>query len=147
MAVRYTTTTNAGSAVHQFRRRGWEKADRELYGPAYDDYDWKERELHIVARDGKAVVGYAGLWMAGGVCILEELIVHDKHRGKGIGRYLIKRVEQVARKQGCHKIRLETDDRLKPAIALYKSAGFIKEASLPYEGAKGPTAVYGKRLT
>lgn len=152
MAIRYTVTKHIGDgfpttpAVTRFRDEEWERVDRELHGKEYDDYDWEDRTIRIVARDGRQIAGFASLYTAGGTCLLEELLVHPDYRRQGIGRTLVTRAEKLARQNKCHKIRLETDDGLKPAISLYKAVGFKKEASLPDEDGKRPTAVYGKRL-
>ncbi len=145
MAIRYEVTPRKG-ALHGFLDRQWEKVERALHGKHYDDFKWDCKRQHIIARDGQKPVGYAGLYIDGGVVVLDELIVHDHYRGRGIGRRLLENTEALARRLDAHKITLETDDGLKAAIKLYTSCGFRKEATLPRHYGKRPTTIYGKQL-
>ena len=45
-------------------------------------------------------------------------------RGKGIGRAILARLEDEARRIGYTKVRLETDLKLFEAVALYESVGY-----------------------
>ena len=49
------------------------------------------------------------------------------HLGKGVGRALLKHLIATARARGYRQLSLETGtaDRFQPAIALYRSAGFV----------------------
>jgi len=51
--------------------------------------------------------------------------VDRSHRGKGIGRALLERtLSEAGKKRGIIKIQLSVNPALRPAVALYKSAGF-----------------------
>ena len=46
-------------------------------------------------------------------------------RGLGLARRLLEACEAAARQAGAARLYLETNSALKPAIALYESAGFV----------------------
>ncbi len=56
---------------------------------------------------------------------LEDLIVTEKFRGKGIGKVLYDKVLEYALQQGVQRVEWEVLDWNKPAINFYKSTGAI----------------------
>jgi len=73
----------------------------------------------------KVVSGYKG-W-------IEDVIVDQNQRGKGIGRELVKRLIESGIEQGLSEILLFTGHHRKPAIALYESLGFTRKTSHLYQ--------------
>lgn len=59
-----------------------------------------------------------------GVCEMKRLYVQPAFRKYGIGRALVEKLIDEAYQLSYSKMRLDTLERLKPAIALYKSLGF-----------------------
>jgi GNAT superfamily N-acetyltransferase len=59
---------------------------------------------------------------------LENLIVTEKHRKRGLGRMLLEHVVQLAKESGCHMVELCSDARRKEAHKLYGSMGFEVQA-------------------
>jgi len=59
---------------------------------------------------------------------LENLIVTEKHRRRGLGRMLLEHVVGLARESGCHMAELCSDVRRKEAHKLYGSMGFEVQA-------------------
>jgi len=59
---------------------------------------------------------------------LENLIVTERHRGRGLGRMLLEHAVGLARKSGCHMVELCSDVRRKEAHKLYNSIGFEAQA-------------------
>ncbi len=59
-----------------------------------------------------------------GVCELKRMYVDPAHRGKGIGRLILKTLENEARAVGYSSAVLETALRQPEAIGLYESAGW-----------------------
>ncbi len=55
---------------------------------------------------------------------IHDFIVKNEFRGWGIGRKIMEKIEDKAVETGCCKITLEVLEGNKPAISLYKSAGF-----------------------
>ena len=86
-----------------------------------------------VADDGVApgeVVGMAlwflnfSTWRGTHGIYLEDLYVQPAHRGTGLGRRILARLDQIALEHGCRAVRLDTSDYLTPAVGLYRSAGY-----------------------
>jgi GNAT superfamily N-acetyltransferase len=60
-----------------------------------------------------------------GVCEMKRLFVQSPFRKFGIGEALVEAILIEAQKLGYAKMKLDTLERLKPAIALYLKHGFI----------------------
>ncbi|WP_166740071.1 GNAT family N-acetyltransferase [Halalkalibacterium halodurans] len=58
---------------------------------------------------------------------INQIIVSNKFRGKGIGRRLMKQAEQVAKKHKISTIDLNVSEVNKEAVRMYNSMGFITE--------------------
>jgi len=59
---------------------------------------------------------------------LENLVVTEKHRRRGLGRILLEHAVELARKSGCHMVELCSDVRRKEAHKLYDSMNFEAQA-------------------
>lgn len=97
---------------------------------------WKP--LLLVAREGRRVAG--GLrgesyweWM-----FVRFLWVHEDHRGKGLGRRLLRQAEAEARRRGCRGIYLDTFDFQAPRF--YARLGYREFGRLPGFPVRGRTA-------
>jgi ribosomal protein S18 acetylase RimI-like enzyme len=66
------------------------------------------------------------LYHAGETCLIEELVVKDSLRGKGIGAQLINDV--VARVTGCVEISVSVMPDNEGALRFYRAHGFTDEA-------------------
>ena len=64
-----------------------------------------------------------------GTTDIKRMWVADGARGLGIGRRLLTDLEAVAREHGSHTVRLETNDVLREAVSLYRSAGYEETAA------------------
>ena len=84
---------------------------------------------YVVERDG-FVIGFASLHIepqlhhAGLVGEIQELIVHETVRDKGIGAQLVSRLEQEAEKRGCVSIEVTTKNFRVDAQRFYVQVGF-----------------------
>lgn len=58
------------------------------------------------------------------VAEVKSMYVAPAHRGAGLGRRILARLEETALEHGCRAIRLDTSDYLTSAVALYRSAGY-----------------------
>lgn len=72
----------------------------------------------------KTISGYKG-W-------IEDVVVDENARGKGIGRKLIEKLLEVAHQQGLTEILLFTEEHRQAAIHLYESLGFTHKNSMIY---------------
>jgi L-asparaginase II/GNAT superfamily N-acetyltransferase len=110
--------------VNRFRREQWPRADEEILGRTYD---WTVDRLILGAREGRALVGLLGASVIGGVATVEELIVHEDHRGGGLGTLLLSAFESEARALGVHKVVLRTPLGAR-AEAFYLGRGYRRES-------------------
>ena len=82
---------------------------------------------YVAARDGRVLVGYAGISRLGRNAPYEYEIhtigVDPSYQGRGIGRELLDRLLVIA---GGDTIYLEVRTDNEPAIGLYESVGFVK---------------------
>jgi DNA-binding MarR family transcriptional regulator/GNAT superfamily N-acetyltransferase len=62
----------------------------------------------------------------GGATDIKRMWLAESARGLGLGRRLLEHLEQLAREHGSHEARMETNDVLSEAIALYRSAGYVE---------------------
>lgn len=84
----------------------------------------KGGRIFIAQRDGEAVGCCAMVPTDDGVEVC-KMTVAPAARGLGLARRLLKACEAAARQAGSDRLYLETNSALKPAIALYESAGFV----------------------
>jgi len=82
------------------------------------------------ARCGREIIGTCALLQAGdGRCEVSKMAVTDGFKGHGIGRQLLSAVIGEFKALDGDVLFLETNSILKPAIALYESAGFVHSAN------------------
>lgn len=55
---------------------------------------------------------------------IEDVAVHPKYRGKGLGKKMVEHCLSCAKKRNCYKVVLSCDDNV---VGFYKSLGFKKE--------------------
>ncbi|MEA1909186.1 MAG: GNAT family N-acetyltransferase [Euryarchaeota archaeon] len=88
--------------------------------------------LYYVAESDEVIVGFGSLHIelvlhhAGLAGEIQELVVHETVRSKGIGAELISRLEQEAEKRGCVSIEVTTRKRWVDAQRFYERVGFKK---------------------
>jgi GNAT superfamily N-acetyltransferase len=63
---------------------------------------------------------------SGGPTDIKRMWVAESARGLGIGRRLLRELEQLARDGGARVVQLETNAALVEAIAMYRSAGYAE---------------------
>jgi GNAT superfamily N-acetyltransferase len=88
----------------------------------------------MVARDGERVIALMDLtfretiYHGGDTTIIEDLIVDEAHRGKGIGTRLVQLAEELARARGCRSIELSSDLHRREAHRFWQARGYQREA-------------------
>ncbi len=79
----------------------------------------------IMARVDGDIAGCVALKkIAEGICEMKRLYVRPEFRGQKLGRKLAEYIISEAMEIGYDKMRLDTLQRLKPALELYRSLGF-----------------------
>jgi GNAT superfamily N-acetyltransferase len=76
--------------------------------------------------DGEAVGCCALLALPDGGFELAKMAVADSHQGRGLGRALMAAAVDRATAAGAPRLYLETNSGLAPALALYRSFGFVE---------------------
>lgn len=74
---------------------------------------------------------------------IHDFAVLPAHRGKGIGRLMLRAVEDEAIRIGCCKLTLETQENNTRARRVYESAGFSQAV---YQAEAGGSLFYSKTL-
>ena len=119
------------------------KIQREAFGAyegTYDTAAWTKETLENIARDSTdkvilvaewdgAVAGSVRFWNTGGVCVIRLLSVSPAHQGRGIGKALIREIEQYA--ADVHKLYVCTMLRASRNIAMFLNLGYRPESLLP----------------
>ena len=87
------------------------------------------RGLVLIARLRDEAIGCGALKLHGGdPAEIKRMWVSPTARGLGLGRRLLRELEEHARQRGATTARLETNRALTEAIALYRSAGYVEVA-------------------
>ncbi|HEX3046769.1 MAG TPA: GNAT family N-acetyltransferase [Bacillota bacterium] len=58
--------------------------------------------------------------------IIEDVVVVERHQGKGIGKAMMAYAVDICRGQGCYKVALSSNSKRKRAHQFYESLGFKK---------------------
>jgi GNAT superfamily N-acetyltransferase len=87
--------------------------------------------IYIALYKGEPVGACAIIKMNDGGFELAKMGVSPKAKGKGIGWLLGRACLEKARELGAHRVYLESNTRLRPAISLYHKLGFHKIAGPP----------------
>jgi len=80
--------------------------------------------VYLAARVDDEVVGYAGMWVAGGEAHIATIGVHPQYRGRGIGQRIMLRLFQEAIARGSERAFLEFRPSNTAARNLYAKLGF-----------------------
>jgi GNAT superfamily N-acetyltransferase len=111
-----------------------EPKDREALDDPRGKIISKGGMIFIAERQGEPVGCAALLRMDDGGFELAKMAVAEDAKGGGIGRKLIQACIDAARAAGAHRVYLESNSALAPALSLYRSAGFVDlpPAPTPY---------------
>jgi len=130
------------SKIKEFNRREYKFADLEHYG---FETDWTEKKFVITALEGKEMVGVVQLQLKVGVAEIHNMLVAHNKQGQGIGRMLMNKIEEVAKKEGAHKIFLETGKGW-GSEKFYQKLGYQKTGKLANHYLKRDFVEYTKFL-
>ena len=100
---------------------------RRVFEAELDQVDNGSR-YYLTARDGREVVGYAGLWHVtdpdGDQAHITNIVVDEAHRRRGIASRLMLDLARTARERGCVAWTLEVRAGSVGAQELYRAFGF-----------------------
>lgn len=99
-----------------------------------------------IALLGDSVVGTASVVDRGEDLYVRGMAVLPSGRGLGIGRLLLKHIEDYARARGHRRMILSTTPFLHRAIRLYEDMGFMRSEEGPHELAGTPLFTMVKNL-
>ena len=94
----------------------------------------KGGRIFMAMQDGEAVGCAALLKMADGGYEVAKMTVSEALRGSGLGRALMQRCIDEGAALGAHRLYLETNSSLAPALGLYRAMGFrdLAPTDTPY---------------
>jgi putative acetyltransferase len=99
----------------------------------------------VVARRGATAVGCGALRIDAGYGELKRMYVVPEARGHRLGRLILERIEEEARREGLRCLRLETGIRQPEALALYRAAGYVEREAFG-EYAADPLSVFMEKI-
>jgi GNAT superfamily N-acetyltransferase len=103
-----------------------EPKDRVVLGDPQGQIIAKGGRVLFAVADGEAVGCCALLALEGGGFELAKMAVADAFKGRGVGRALLAAAVERAKAAGAPRLYLETNSGLAPALALYRSFGFVE---------------------
>jgi ribosomal-protein-alanine N-acetyltransferase len=99
----------------------------------------------LVAEVAGSVVGYAALMYVGDTGDVQRVAVDTKHRHRGLGTHLVRRLFAAARELGLSELLLEVRADNLAAVGLYERLGFASIDRRPGYYAGGHDAVVMRR--
>lgn len=90
-----------------------------------------EKSLYLVAEKDNHVVGCCGVTNACGEGNINNVVVAESYRGKGVAYAMMQELLRLGREMGCLEFTLEVRVSNEPAIHLYEKLGFVSEGIRP----------------
>jgi len=103
-----TVTAGNSGQLDEFYKREWAIVDRKHYGKDVSWESWTPKNFTIEARENNEIVGALSFAIHQDVSVIELFITAEKHRRKGIGELLLKKLEEISKEHKVHKIYLQT---------------------------------------
>lgn len=112
------------------------KLNYDLLKIAYNKAVYSEVQKLIVGESMDNIIGFCSLtiknnlWQAGNLGHIDELIVDNNYRGKGIGSKLMDEITRIAKENQCKRIELDSAFNRKEAHRFYENQGYENRAYL-----------------
>jgi predicted N-acetyltransferase YhbS len=90
--------------------------------------DAKDKRIFVAEKDG-VIAGSVRFWSVTGVCVIRLLSVSPSHQHQGVGKAMIREIEQVT--TGAHKFYACTMLRTARNVHFFLSLGYKAETVLP----------------
>lgn len=114
--------------IEVFLNREWKPVNESIFA-RYDPSMWEVHRRALAAYESKKIVGAAVFKIEAGLGKLSQMITAAEHRERGIGGAMLVEVEEICRREGCHKITLKTYWNSE-AQRFYEGHGYEVEAVL-----------------
>lgn len=85
--------------------------------------------FYLLAEENNEIIGFAGLHIqlllhhTGRVGELQEIVIKEKMRGKGIGESLFKDIKRIAKESGCLQLEVCCNLKREKSLLFYKNQG------------------------
>jgi len=127
-----TCTADDFDQVYRLLRQLWprKRLSRSKLRAVYDLRLDSPFSQHLCVTEGDRLVGFAALtfenslWMQGRLAIVEEFVVEESYRGRGIGTRLLEAAVAMARARGARRVELDSATHRTEAHAFYRQRGF-----------------------
>jgi ribosomal protein S18 acetylase RimI-like enzyme len=111
--------------AEEYARLYGEAAAGELSTPQADDFTPPRGVLLLLVDGSETLAGGGVSPLADGVAEIKGMWTSPAHRGRGYARRVLLALERRAFYLGYRRLRLETGAASAPALALYRSAGYL----------------------
>lgn len=91
------------------------------------DVNYREGFFGLVEDGSKIVATFALLPIAENIVEIRKMYALKAIRGKGLGKWMVNYLLQIAQENGYEEVELETASPLKEAIYLYEKMGFTEK--------------------
>ena len=104
--------------------------DEDLAQDKFEDILSEPKVMVIVAEVNDRVIGYLTINFnksfldAGDSAVIDELMVTEKERGKGVGRLLVEYAIEISKHSGCSEVGVSTEFGNMNAQKFYDKCGF-----------------------
>lgn len=107
-----------------------EVLDFEVFERIFNENISNSKNLYLIAENESEGLGFISfhtqnlLHHCGLVGEIQEFFIHQKHRGKGVGRLLINEIKNFAEQHNLKSIEVTTNKRRVENVAIYENLGF-----------------------
>ena len=137
MIFRHCTEKDFENLLPLFRQLWPEQVlNTEAMNKVYIDNVKRDDRYYLCAETNDRVVGFCSLslknslWQQGYTGHIDELIVDEEFRRKGVGKELLERIIEIARNKKCCRIELDSAHHRVKAHRFYLNNGFENRANL-----------------
>lgn len=120
-------------AIFQLLVQLWpEKKKTNNLKQAFEQSLQLENQVCLVAKEDKKIIGFVSLaitirlWTEGHIGHINEFVVDEIYREKGVGTELLAQITKIAEEKGCKKIELDSGVHREKAHKFYENKGFKK---------------------
>lgn len=104
--------------------------DFDVFERIFNENISNPRNVYLIAENESEGLGFISfhtqnlLHHCGLVGEIQEFFIHQKHRGKGVGRLLINEIKNFAEQHNLKSIEVTTNKRRVENVAIYENLGF-----------------------